>query len=61
MTERWNAQDLLRRLRNGVARLNRLLAEAGNSDEDLVFRIRNSTEESPFSDQKRRAPSPKRP
>ena len=48
MTYRSRAQSLLRALKEGVGRLNRLLGEAGNSDEDLVFHIRNNSERSPL-------------
>jgi hypothetical protein len=37
MTYRPSAKGLLRAARHGLARLDRLLAEAGNSDEDLIF------------------------
>jgi hypothetical protein len=50
MTYRLKAQSVLRGMRNGVARLNRLLVEGGSSDEDLVFHIRNSDREGPLSD-----------
>jgi hypothetical protein len=40
MTYRKSALGLLRAVRDALARLNGLLAEAANSDEDLVFRIR---------------------
>jgi hypothetical protein len=40
MTYRMRTKGMLRALRNGLAQLNRLLTEAENSDEDLVFHIR---------------------
>ena len=48
MTFRLNAQVMLRAVRDGLARLNGLLVETGNSEEDLVFHIRNS--DHPLSD-----------
>lgn len=48
MTFRLNAQVMLRAVRDGLARLNGLIVETGNSEEDLVFHIRNS--DRPLSD-----------
>ena len=54
MTYRSRAQDMLRAVRNGLARLNDLLVETGSSDEDLVFHIRNSEADRPLSDRESR-------
>ena len=42
MTYIVKAQGVLRAMRDGLARLNRLLLEAGSSEEDLAFHIRDS-------------------
>jgi hypothetical protein len=60
MTYRLNAQDMLRAVRNGLARLNGLLVETGSSDEDLVFHIRNSRADRPLSDRELRDLIPSR-
>lgn len=60
MTYRSKAQGMWRAMRNGLARLNRLLVEAGGSDEDLVFHVRNSEESRPL-DRRPRTSSPPRP
>jgi hypothetical protein len=41
MAWRSSVQSLWSAVRAGLARLNRLLTEAGNSDEDLIFHVRN--------------------
>lgn len=50
------ARVLWRALRDGFARLSHLIAETGNSDEDLVFRVQNFEPEYPLSDRTGRAP-----
>jgi hypothetical protein len=40
MTWRSSLQYLWKAARAGIARLNRLLAETGNSDEDMIFHVR---------------------
>ena len=42
MTSRFRAMGMLRAVREKLERLNRVLMEAGSSDEDLVFHIRKS-------------------
>lgn len=42
MTYRLKAKVLWRAVRDGFARFSRLVAETGNSDEDLVFRVQKS-------------------
>ena len=44
------AQGMLRAARNGLARLNQLLLEAGSADEDLVFHIRSAGPDGPLPD-----------
>ena len=44
---------VLRAVREKLERLNRVLMEAGSSDEDLVFHIRKSEPERPLRDQLR--------
>jgi hypothetical protein len=58
MTYSARTQGMLRAVRDGLARLNHLLLEAGSSDEDLVFHIRKSESDSPVPDQR---PPPSRP
>jgi hypothetical protein len=58
MTYGVRAQGMWRTVRDGLARLNSLLLEEGSSDEDLVFRIRNSEPETRLLD---RRPPPSRP
>jgi hypothetical protein len=58
MTYGVRTQGVLRVMRDGLARLNHLLLEAGSSDEDLVFHIRKSESDSPVPD---RRPPPSRP
>lgn len=53
MTYRLKAQGMWRAMRNGLAGLNRLLAEPGRSDEDLVFHVRCSEPENPLLDRNR--------
>jgi len=60
MTYRLRAEAVWRAMRNGVAQVKRLLAEAGSSDEDLVFHIRNSEESRPL-DRRPRTCSPPKP
>jgi hypothetical protein len=42
MKSRFRAMGALRTVRDRLGRLNRVLMEAGSSDEDLVFHIRKS-------------------
>jgi hypothetical protein len=42
MKNPFRAIDMLRAVREKLGRLNRVLMEAGSSDEDLVFQIRKS-------------------
>ncbi len=58
MTYIVKAQGVLRAMRDGLARLNRLLLEAGSSEEDLAFHIRDSESDSWLLD---RQPPPSRP
>lgn len=51
MTSRFRAMGILRSMREKLERLKRMLAEAGSSDEDLVFHIRKSEWERPVCDQ----------
>jgi hypothetical protein len=51
MRYRLRAKGMLRAARERLARLNRVLAEPGSSDEDLVFHIRKSESERPLRDQ----------
>ena len=50
MTSRFRAMGILRAMREKLERLKRMLAEAGSSDEDLVFHIRKSEWERPLHD-----------
>lgn len=52
MMDRSRAQGMWRAVRNGLAQLNRRLAEAGSSDEDLVFHVRHRRSESSLPDRK---------
>ena len=45
MTLGSRAKDAWHVARDALARLNRLLAETGNSDDDLVFHVRRSGED----------------
>jgi hypothetical protein len=47
MKSRFRAIGMLRAVREKLGRLNRVLMEAGSSDEDLVFHIRKSEWERP--------------
>ena len=51
------AQGMLRAARNGLARLNHLLLEAGSADEDLVFHIRNPESDGPLPGRSVSSPS----
>ena len=51
MKNRFRAMGMLRTVREKLGRLNRVLMEAGSSDEDLVFHIRKSEWERPVCDQ----------
>jgi hypothetical protein len=51
MTSRFRATAMLRAVREKLGRLNRVLTEAGSSDEDLVFHIRKREWERPLRDQ----------
>jgi hypothetical protein len=57
MTSRFRATAMLRAVREKLGRLNRVLTEAGSSDEDLVFHIRKSEWERPVRDQAARGGS----
>jgi hypothetical protein len=61
MTSRFRAMGMFRAMREKLARLNRVLAEAGSSDEDLVFRIRKSEWERSIRDQATQASDYPRP
>jgi hypothetical protein len=50
MTSRFGAMGMLRAVREKLERLNRVLMEAGSSDEDLVFQIYKSESERPLHD-----------
>jgi hypothetical protein len=52
---------MLRAMRERLERFNRMLAAAGSSDEDLVFRIRKSEWERPIRDQATQASDYPRP
>ena len=56
MRYRLKARVLWRALRDAFARLSHLIAETGNSDEDLVFHVQNFEPEYPLSDRTGRAP-----
>ncbi len=45
MTLRSSVQNLWNAARAGLARLNRLLAETGNSDDDMIFHMRHDKDE----------------
>jgi hypothetical protein len=49
---------MLRAVREKLGRLNRVLTEAGSSDEDLVFHIRKSEWEHPVPHQAARRSAP---
>ena len=55
MTLESRAKGAWRAAREALARLNRLLAETGNSDDDLVFHIRRETEDRPSTNTARSA------
>jgi hypothetical protein len=61
MAGRLRAMGMLRALREKLGPLNRMLMEAGSSDEDLVFHIRKSELERPLRDQASRTPHGPRP
>jgi hypothetical protein len=46
-------ESVWRATRDAVVRLNHLLAETGNSDDDLVFHIRRSQSDEETADQNR--------
>jgi hypothetical protein len=46
-------ESVWRAARDAVVRLNRLLAETGNSDDDLVFHIRHAQSDVEAADQDR--------
>ena len=46
-------ESVWRAARDGVVRLNHLLAETGNSDDDLVFHIRRAQSDLETADQDR--------
>jgi hypothetical protein len=61
MKYRLRAQGMLHAVRVGLARLNRVLSEAGSSDEDVIFHIRKSEAERLPPDQAARAPNCRTP
>jgi hypothetical protein len=61
MKNRFRAMGMLRTVREKLGRLNRVLMEAGSSDEDLVFHIRKSKSERPLRDQASRTTHYARP
>jgi hypothetical protein len=56
MTYRLKAMDLWRALRDGFARLTRVVAETGNSDEDLVFCVQKLRPDDLLASRTGRAP-----
>ncbi len=54
-------QYLWKAARAGIARLNRLLAETGNSDEDMIFHVRDAGDEWRSKDLGRSAVDPRKP
>jgi hypothetical protein len=60
MTWRSSIQDLWRAVRAGLARLNRVLAETGNSD-DMVFDIRDPSNSWRSNERERRATNSREP
>jgi hypothetical protein len=61
MRRRFRAIGMLRAVREKLGQFNRVLTEAGSSDEDLVFHIRKSEWERPLRDQTTPAPHYPRP
>ena len=61
MKNRFRAMGMLRAVREKLGRLNRVLMEAGSSDEDLVFHIRKSESGSFRRDQATQPPDCPRP
>jgi hypothetical protein len=51
MRSRFRTMGMLRAMREKLGRFSRVLAEAGSSDEDLVFHIRKSEWERPLREQ----------
>lgn len=47
--------------RVGLARLNRLLAETGSSDDDMIFHVRGAKDEWRSKDLRRSAADPRKP
>ena len=61
MKNRFRAMGMVRAVREKLGRLNRVLMEAGSSDEDLVFHIRKSEAGSFRRDQATQPPDCPRP
>ena len=61
MTLGSRAKGAWRAARGAVARLNRLLAETGNSDDDLVFHVRRSTDDQRSASSARRSVESRKP
>ena len=61
MKNRFRAMGMVRAVREKLGRLNRVLMEAGSSDEDLVFHIRKSDQGSFRRDQATQPPDCPRP
>ena len=61
MKNRFRAMGMVRAVREKLGRLNRVLMEAGSSDEDLVFHIRKSEWERPLRDQAKQTSEYPRP
>jgi hypothetical protein len=60
MSWRSSVQNLWRAARTGLARLNRVLAETGNSD-DMVFDIRDPKDRWRSNERERRAADSRKP
>lgn len=61
MTWRSSVQYLWNAARAGLARLNRLLAETGNSDDDMIFNVRDAKDEWRPEDLRWSALDPRKP
>lgn len=61
MSWRSSVQYLWKAARAGIARLNRLLAETGTSDEDMIFHVRGAGDEWRSKDLGRSAVDPRKP
>ena len=61
MSWRSSVQYLWKAARAGIARLNRLLAETGTSDEDMIFHVRGPGTNGDLKDLGRSAVDPRKP